>query len=421
MKTIKLLPSALLPLVLAATAHAAPLVSVGDQVDVFFKGQVEGRYDRNVTNSSRKHADTSVDMAPGVEALIGRNSAATGRLFFREDFLRFNRFDQLNEDLSNVFADGSIDFGRGKISADASFQELYQNTADLSGTLANAGNAIEIVRRDQQNAGTLVSYNVSPIFDAEIGARYMREDYVGRSPNTGQSYGTIFNGLRTYTIPASIYYKYSPKLDIGGTYRWRYSDVSAPYGAGAASAASGRDRMDNFGGVSVRGELFPKVTGKINVGFENHYVYAYRPAPGVGAGSEDYNSLAFDGNVTWAATEKLSVTVGGSRDFATGASGQNIETTGGNVLLTYQITEVISANGSIAYNRSDYKGTRRADDLYTLGTGLEWKPNSYLTFGVGYVYSDNASNSDNGANGSTPGIWNSYMDQEVKVTASLRY
>ena len=93
----KLITSSVL-LAAAVSASAAPLVTIGDQLDLFFKGAVIGKWDSNITYTSNKDKqlnDYSSVFRLGAEADYGRNSKFKANVKFYEDLTRYADQKQL--------------------------------------------------------------------------------------------------------------------------------------------------------------------------------------------------------------------------------------------------------------------------------------------------------------------------------------
>ena len=94
----------------ALSANAAPLVTIGDQLDIFFRGAVTGSWNSNVTytGSSNKINDYAAIFRLGAEADYGRNSKFKANVKFFEDLTRYAQHKEFNSNLSHVMATASF-------------------------------------------------------------------------------------------------------------------------------------------------------------------------------------------------------------------------------------------------------------------------------------------------------------------------
>ena len=262
----------------ALSANAAPLVTIGDQLDIFFRGAVTGSWNSNVTytGSSNKINDYAAIFRLGAEADYGRNSKFKANVKFFEDLTRYAQHKEFNSNLSHVMATASFTDQLLKIDANFSFDQRFQNT---STTL---------------QSGELVRYDDS--------------------------------------IPVSLLYKLNPKISVGLTYQYRYTEFS---GGNPMNAIFGGDsRNDHFGGVTVRGELLPKLTAMVYAGV------TYRdPSGSVFVEGQDDTTFAFRATLGYELTPKLGLFATGYRDFGNGASRQSAINSGCEVGANYYFSE----------------------------------------------------------------------------------
>ena len=115
----------------ALSANAAPLVTIGDQLDIFFRGAVTGSWNSNVTytGSSNKINDYAAIFRLGAEADYGRNSKFKANVKFFEDLTRYAQHKEFNSNLSHVMATASYTEQVLKIDANFSFDQRFQNSS----------------------------------------------------------------------------------------------------------------------------------------------------------------------------------------------------------------------------------------------------------------------------------------------------
>ena len=124
--------------------------------------------------------------------------------------------------------------------------------------------------------------------DGEIGGNWEYTEYLG---HWAQSYSDV----DVYSIPVSVYYRITEKISAGLTYQYRYSEFSG--GLASYNADYGTSRNDHFGGLTVRGELLPKLTATVYAGV------TYRdPGGSVYVQNEDDTTFAFNATLGYALT-----------------------------------------------------------------------------------------------------------------------
>ncbi|MGJ3242776.1 MAG: outer membrane beta-barrel protein [Opitutales bacterium] len=369
----------LLAVIMILPASAAPMVSLGDNVNLFFNGSAGLRYESNVALDEENELDDFIfRFTPGIEVAIGKRGTTPANItvIFREEILRYNDNDRLDTEKFSAQLNGSFDDPKLSGKFDLGFREQQSNTPE-------ANIVADLVESDVTTAGASVEYNFSPKLSFGGGFAYRELEYVTF---------TQLADTESLTIPLNAYYEISPKLDATGGVRWRFSDIEG-----------GSDPDDLFVNVGLRGDLAPKVTGEIRVGFQEREFTA-RPIA-------DEDGLSIEGNATWAATPKVQVRGLIARDFTISGTGETIEKTDLLASGNYVYNELISFTGSLGYTNSDYNVSGREDDIILFSTGVQYKPNDYVSLNAQYRFSDN----DSSRAGS------SYTAHVLRFSAALRY
>lgn len=354
-----------------SVSQAAPLVTIGDQLDIFFRGEVAGRWDSNITStqSPLKKDDYSINIKLGAELDYGRNSKFKFNVKFFENFHRYLNYSQFNSNLASVFVNTSYEETILRVDANFSYIQLKQNSSDII-------SSAELVRRDHYNAGVKGVYDFSDKIFTEIGFNWFWEKFIGK-------WSDLYSDQDIYSVPVSVYYNITPKIAAGLTYQYRYSEYSGGpnswvYGINQAA------RTDHFGGLTIRGEILPKLSATAYVGV------SYRDVEDV----NDDTTFNFSATLGYELTEKLHFFGRGFRDNGNGASRQSMIVTGGEVGARYAFSHHINSVASFMYRNTEYQwvSTDRDDDEYIARVGVEYKPNKFITIGANYRYMNNASN-----------------------------
>ncbi len=378
----------------AYTAGAAPLITIGDQLDLFFKGAFIGKWDSNVTyahDSDNKIDDYAATFRLGAEADYGRNSKFKANVKFHEDITRYAEHKELNSNLAHVKANVAYVESNYKIAADFSFDQNFQNSAD---TVEFARG--KLVRYNNITAGVNGSYDFTEKLFGEIGFRWYEIQYLGEWEN-------VYSDQDIYSVPVSVLYRITEKISAGLTYQYRYTEFSG--GPDYYALFYGDNRSDHFGGLTLRGELLPKLTSEIYAGV------SYRDFTTPDRGDVDDTTFAIRGNFAYEVTEKLGVYVSGSRDFGSGASRQATIVSMGEIGVNYFFSEQVSAISSFTYSYTEYTSIFRNDDCYIGRVGIRYIPNKFLTFAANYRYLDNASNVTSAT----------YSQHLVDISVSVKY
>jgi len=380
---------------------ASALFTIGDNLDVFFNGGVEGRYQTNVfLTQTAKESDSTLIVSPGVEARYGRGGNMGISVTFREDFYFYNKNTKLNTQNANLFISTYYDAG-GKIKGNAgfSFVQVDQNDADLG--LAGATVARRnLVSRNLYNLPIELQYDFSPKTYIDGGFIWDGTHYT--------SFRRTYEDQYNYTIPVNVLYRYSPKLDIGVGYQFRYTDMKSPDSPRDFPATRTIDREDHFFYGTLRGELTAKIEARVRLGV-TYQDLDKQPL----VGNKSDTTLGFDGSLLYQFSQKLSFDAGASRDFGAGSIGQSILNTGFNVGTRYDYSDYISAGAGVNYNNADYRSGSlgRKDNTWDGRANVSYRPNEYWAVVAGVTIQYNDSNRS--------GL--SYQNNIYSLAVNLRY
>mgnify|MGYP002679218618 CR=1 FL=1 len=376
----------------AMSASAAPLVTVGDQLDLFFKGAVIGKWDSNITytgNPDIKKNDYSAIFRLGAEADYGRNSKFKANVKFYEDLTRYADYKEFNSNLAHVAANASYTESAWSVKANFSFDQNYQNSA----TTEMANQTGQLVRFNDWRAGAMASYDFTEKLFAELGGDWTYRQYLG-------DWSRSYSDYNVYSVPVSLLYRVTPKVSVGLTYQYRYTEFE---GGSDWAKSLGNRRNDHFAGVTVRGDILPKLNLSAFVGA------TYRDMNGIYDTSDTTVSCSVTAN--YELTEKIGLFVTGRRDFGNGASRQSSIDTGCEAGANYLLNQFVSFTTSFAYVNSDYEDMNRNDDEYVARFGVNYKPNKFLTLGANYRFLENSSNV----------AYASYNQHLVDISVAVKY
>ncbi|MGJ8650431.1 MAG: outer membrane beta-barrel protein [Opitutaceae bacterium] len=399
----------LLSLLSPSFTSAAPLVSVGDNVDVFFSGSSSMRWTSNVFRDEIQEVDDIIwTISPGFEINVGRGlSDADLSIITRYDIVRYQDFDDLDAELLHIKAVGSYSTSRLDLSGSLSYDESKTSTGDVN-TLK------DLIEFETVGAKLNAEYRVSPKFSFGAGVRYTEQEYV--------TYTDRFADRNTTALPFDVFYELTPKVDLSLGYTYSKSDIGETdrvTGGGFSTYTSEYKTASHFFNIGARGNLLPKLTGFFKIGYRvrdaddsmreiRFFGSSFSPLPSTNRG--DNGMLGLDADFTWAVSPKLTARLDFSRDFGVGSEGVTTEISSVNTSVSYSISSRWSAHANAEYTRRDYDGGN-GDNQYALGTRLSYVPNQHWRFGAGYNYTENDSATAN----------RSYQNHSLDVSASLRY
>jgi len=364
---------------------AAPLVSIGDNATVHFLGSAKVTSDSNIFRDETDEVDDIVfSVTPGLELKYGTGaSSASFGAVVKYEIRRYDDNGELDTELLNTSAYGKYEGARFKANGNVAYVESKSNTgsANVDGDLIEA---------ETITATFDSEYRLSQKFKFGAGLKYTDKDYT--------SFEDAVADYQTLALPFDLYYELTPKLDLSAGFTYTDKEVEDREGA----PGSGYDSDVYFYNVGLRGDLLPKLTGFVKVGYKT----LERD------GADDKNTMGVDADLTWKVSPKFTNKLMMARDFGIAGNGSATERSSVRLNSTYTITTQYSVSGVLGYLNRDYQdASGREDDQYEVGGTFSYIPNEFWRFSAGYTYLDNDS-SDAGQ---------SYEDHRLDLTASLRY
>ena len=384
----------------ASSSVAAPLVSIGDNTDIYFNGSSSLRWASNIfRNEEDEESDLSWTISPGLEINIGRGiSNADFTVITRYDIVRYEEYDRLDTELFHIEALGTYESSRLNLNGSASFDEIKMN--DGQKNVVN-----DLVELNTTTGELDAEYRVSPKFSFSAGVRYDETEY--------QTFKNLFSDRATIAYPLSVYYDMTPKLDLILGYTYSVTDIE-----GGNSFEDGFDPISSyeqdtdFFNIGLRGNISTKLTGFFKIGYRT--VSADGNAINESNQSIDRNDrdmLGLDASLTWMATSKLLYQLALSRDYNTGGLGEATEVSRANLVGNYSFNTHWSAMANLGYTETDSYYLSRENEQFTGGLRIMYVLNTYWRFTAGYTYAENDSNQVN----------SSYESETLDLTATLRY
>jgi hypothetical protein len=360
----RLLTAAAVMAVAVSPPSARALVSLEDGRDhLFVDATADMGYDSDVFANAQSGGSLVYEGSLGIEftrraGWIGVNATASVDY---EHFASFGKQDYVDPKLT---AELTKQTGRTTGSLTVSVQredraDLTVNTRDVSWNYDVGLNfQYPVIER----------YSISGSFD------YNRADYLDQQ---------LFTNLQTYTENLYLYYILNEQRDLFLDFRTRYTDEQ-----------TGAYDIDDSLSAGVSGRVIGPFNGSLQVGFQTRDTYR-----SVDAGT--YDELSASGSTTWNISRRMTLTGDLSRDFATTAQAQSLESTSAG--LTFQDSFTAKASGTLTgqVGQNRFLGTEgligpegpgRVDSFYSLGASYFYTVNQHLKVSITYSFYKSYSN-----------------------------
>jgi hypothetical protein len=347
---------ALVAALVSISAKAAPFMAVGDGAELFVTSSLQVQFDDNIYLDTKNEVDdTILSFTPGVDLVFGKGSATTGNLYYKEEIKRFSDNDQQNDELSSFGINSSTTSGNSKFDFNASYAQLAQNDNDIRATGT-------LVHRKVGNLGAKAEFDLTGKTKLGVGVTYADTNYGPAS----------YTDAKIWSLPVDVYYEATEKLDWSFGYRYRNTEQSG----------TAKDFKDHFLSIGGRGEFSPKLTGQVRVGYNKREF---------SSGLGDDSGLGLDGNLTYAATDKTSLSFNMSNDYGNSGTGDFTEIFRWGVSANSKLTEQWALQASLNYSATKY--STRDDDFLDGLVALNYSYNQYFSFTASMALRDNSSSS----------------------------
>ncbi|MCB1120394.1 MAG: outer membrane beta-barrel protein [Verrucomicrobiae bacterium] len=141
--------------------------------------------------------------------------------------------------------------------------------------------------------------------------------------------------------------------------------------------------------VGLSEQLFPKVTGSVYLGFQELRFSR------TGLDREQSTDPFYSIDLTWTPRDKTAVSLSGSSNFQSTASGQANDRRDLRLNVSERLSEKSSLSGGIGYSRNNYKGIQdRKDDALDYNVGYAYQVYAGTSLNLQFNYEDRSSVSD---------------------------
>ncbi len=317
------------------------MVAAGPDDELFVTGVATAQANDNVFLShTNAKSDAIFDLVPGLEFDYGKNSLTKGLFSIDEDFQLYGSESNLDTGLTNAAFTSAYNNDKSKLNFAASFHQADQATRDvhLVGVL---------VKRDLYHVEGLGEIGVTEKTSLGAGVIYDDTQY----KHAG------YTNWQWVKVPLKYYYAVEPKLDVSAGFSYQNNQLGT----------GGINSDEYFYNVGARGEFTPKLTGGLNVGYEQIQF--------VSGKNKSRGGLGVDSNFAYAFSPKTNFTFGVNNDFGySAAGGSSYRIFGINGGFTSLISDQWKANGQIGYSRYNYITTIQKDDFYNGPAGIDLHP-----------------------------------------------
>ncbi|MEJ1973811.1 MAG: outer membrane beta-barrel protein [Lacunisphaera sp.] len=359
--------------VLALTAHAA--IDVGNGVKLVPNVITSIDFNDNLfLTQNNEEDDTIFRLSPGILISSGDGALNTTTFSYNEEFQFYSSNSDLNTSLSLVDLISRYDDGKMKINIDAWFHEANQATRDLH-ALAT------LIKRDLEHASISDEVKWTDKSSVKLGFIYDNTNY---KPSA-------YTDWEYLDVPVQYFYAVLPKLDLSVGLRYRQNNLGV----------NGIDSNELFYNVGVRGEITPKLTGEVQVGY-----IQLQPDTG-----KDQDAFGLRANLAFAVSPKTNLYLDAHNNYGYSAVGDAYRDGG----IAGSFDTALNANfklkGSAFWNNYEYSNSKRSDDYYGGQVSGVYAFNEHAEVKATYTYSKNDSNRS--------GL--SFNDSIISLSATLQY
>lgn len=327
-------------------------------------------------NCANKVSDVILHFVPSATLSLGSEVAESSfRIGLSEDFSYYFDNDQNNTQNTHFNALYSYSGARLTATASAGYDMMSQNTS--RDHRYSAGNRGQIIRYDKWYANVNGDYALTAKLSTTAGFNYTGKRY--------RNHRDQYADQESYSVPVSLMHAIiTQKLRGGITYQYTYTDLARykkDYPLGYQES--------HFVGLNLRGDLSEKmdVSARLGSSMISYHRRANNPSSSA--------TLSFNGTLNYEMTAKTVATLAVNRDFDISGTAQSIKTTGVSGSLSHRIDNKWSAHERIAWTNDDYVSSSRTDNIYTLGAGVGYRVNDYLSLAADYTFQWDKSNESN--------------------------
>jgi hypothetical protein len=357
------------------TTHAVVEKSLG-RIDV--QATIEGVYDSNIFSSSTQEGDFLVRFIPsagyskrlGPVILDGVVGGSFGRYFS-------NSSEDYSDPVTNFSIRMAEDFGLFSVDKRSAGKIQFGFDTDISQKTETNEQLQDLISYTLYSVDFSLRYNHSPKFGISGDANYAFRDYQQLS-----SQGIPYSNIETYTLGASAYYIYSPKLDLFLRYEYQINDSLE------TESNFINNKLSSFS-IGAEGQLTPKLSGDISFGYG---VWDYDSEE-----VDSQDSILFQAGLNWALREKTKIGLMMGKSFTPSPQDQGMLSTTFSAQISQRFSRRVAGTLAVNYGLVDFSSFRefgpynvrddRIDNRYGVSLNILSSFTSYLNGRFSYAYS----------------------------------
>ena len=343
----------------AVSTHGAIQFARGE---LAFTGTARVESDSNIFSNNTEQSDTIWTFGPG--ARFARQAGLTTlNIGAGYNIIRFS--DVTTEDSEDPFANLNLSYIPSPKTSLGVTVNYQRNTRADETVLAR-------VESDDFSFNSSFSHMYSDKLGYRINGSLAQRDQLNAN----------YSSTDVITLGLDSLYEYSPKLFAVGGFTYGTNRSSGT--PGNRVAADG----DDFGvSVGFEGEISPKITGQIRMG----YNWRSFDDPTIGEDS----GYTMDTNINWSAGAGVSVNLFASRGFSITPSDQSLVLRQVGLTVNGEFLTKGSISGSFSHERSEYSDSgviiARGDNAIVFAGRLGWELSDYASVEAGVNYRSNSS------------------------------
>lgn len=352
----------------AGVAVANASIDLNENARLDLSATVSVEYNDNIyLNSADKVDDVILHFIPRADLALGSEVAESSfRLSISEDLSHYVDNDENNTQNTHFNANYNFAGAYLKATVAVGYDMMSQNSARDHRASRNSERG-DLVRYDTWYARANGDYQLTAKLSATAGFNYSGKRY--------RNHRDSYADQQSYSIPVSLMHSLiTEKLRGGLTYQYTYTDL-ARYNANPLGY-----QETHFIGLNMMGEVSEKLDVNARIGSST--ISYHRDWNN----QDSSSTLSFSGTATYKATDKTTASLAVNRDFEISGTAQSIKSTGVSLALNHTIDAKWSAHENISWVNDDYVSVDRKDNIYTLGAGLGYRVNDYLSVAADYRF-----------------------------------
>lgn len=321
-------------------------------------------YDSNILGRTTSDGDTLLSFAPTLE-YRREGGRGTAQFDLGANFVVYTSEDQHNHE--DYFLGGSATIPLAPDSPlSGGVNGRWGRATTINETVG------DLVTTTSISLGANGGYAFSERLVGTAGANWgsSKNENFGDNENLGLSLGVSLQEFLFRRLPLSLSYSYSKSESTDD-----------------ATSALALDTTSHSFNVGTSGQISPKVSGNVSVGFRS----TDDNGSNFGSGSGNDTGIVASTSLSWAVDELTQVGLAISKSLAVTPDNQSTDSTTAGLTWTRKLSEQLSANAGVSHSWNSFRGVNRDDKMLSLNAGMDYQIRRNWSAGVSYRYMDNSS------------------------------